>query len=50
MIENIKKVSKSQLITSESLLNEVRQIIYSLSRVKENPKTVYNSIINSIKL
>ena len=45
MIENIKKVSKSQLITSESLLNEVRQIIYSLYRAKNITKKVYNNIM-----
>ena len=35
---------------SENLLNEIRQIIYSLYLVKENTKIVYNSIKNSIKL
>ena len=50
MIENIKKVSKTQLITSESLLNEVRQIIYSLYRAKNITKKVYNNIMNSIKV
>ena len=35
---------------SESLLNEIRQIIYSLYRSKEVTKKVYNNIINSIKL
>ena len=34
---------------SESLLNEIRQIIYSLYRSKEITKKVYNNIINSIK-
>ena len=34
---------------SESLLNEVRQIVYSLYRSKEITKKVYNNIINSIK-
>ena len=37
-------------ITSENLLNEIGQIIYSLYREKEITKKVYNSIINSIKL
>ena len=35
---------------SESLLNEIRQIVYSLYRSKEIPKKVYNNIINSIKV
>ena len=34
---------------SESLLNEIRQIVYSLYRSKEITKKVYNYIINSIK-
>ena len=36
--------------TSENLLNEIRQIIYSLYWAKEITKNVYNNIINSIKL
>ena len=35
---------------SESLLNEIRQVVYSLYRSKEITKKVYNNIINSIKL
>ena len=35
---------------SESLLNEIRQIVYSLYRSKEITKKGYNNIINSIKL
>ena len=35
---------------SESLLNEIRQIVYSLYRSKEITKKVYNSIINSKKV
>ena len=39
---------------SESLLNEIRQIVYSLYRSKEitttSNKKVYNNIINSIKV
>ena len=35
---------------SESLLNEIRQIAYSLHRSKEITKNVYNNIINSIKV
>ena len=36
--------------TSKNLLNEVRQIIYSLHRTKEIPKHVYKNIMNSIKI
>ena len=36
--------------TSENVLNEIRQVIYSLYREKEITKKVYNNIINSIKL
>ena len=35
---------------SESLLNEIRQIVYSLYRSKEITKKIYNNIINSIKV
>ena len=35
---------------SESLLNKIRQIVYSLYRSKEITKKVYNNIINSIKV
>ena len=35
---------------SESLLNEIRQIVYSLYRSKEITKKVYNNITNSIKV
>ena len=35
---------------SESLLNEIRQIVYSLYRLKEITKKVYNNIIKSIKV
>ena len=35
---------------SESLLNEIRPIVYSLYRSKEITKKVYNNIINSIKV
>ena len=35
---------------SESLLNEIRQIVYSFYRSKEITKKVYNNIINSIKV
>ena len=35
---------------SESLMNEIRQIVYSLYRSKEITKKVYNNIIKSIKV
>ena len=35
--------------TSENLLNEIRQIIYSFYQAKEMTKKVYNNIMNSIK-
>ena len=36
--------------TSENLVNEFKQIIYSLYQEKEVTKKVYKNIINSIKL
>ena len=36
--------------TSESLLNEIRQIVYLLYQSKEITKKVYNNIIKSIKV
>ena len=35
---------------SENLLNEIRQIVYSLYQSKEIIKEVYNNIIKSIQL
>ena len=35
---------------SESLLNEIRQIVHSLYRSKEITKKVYNKIIKSINV
>ena len=35
---------------SESLLNEIRQIVYSLYQSKQISKKVYNNIIKSIQL
>ena len=35
---------------SESLLNEISQIVYSLHQSKQIIKKVYNDIIKSIKL
>ena len=36
--------------TSENLLNEICQIIYSFYQAKELTKKVYNNIMNSIKV
>ena len=36
--------------TSENLLNEIRQMIYSLYRAKVIIKKVYNNRMNSVKL
>ena len=36
--------------TSENLLNQIRQVIYSLYRAKEITKKVHNNIMNSINL
>ena len=35
---------------SESLMKEIRQIIYSLCQSKEITQTVYNNIIKSIQI
>ena len=35
---------------SESLLNEIRQIVYSFYQAKEIAKKVYNNIIKSIQV
>ena len=35
---------------SENLLNEIRQIVYSLYQSKEITKKVYNNIIKSIQV
>ena len=35
---------------SESLLNEIRQIIYSVYQSKEITKNVYNNLFKSIKV
>ena len=35
---------------SESLLNEIRQVVCSLYRSKEITKKIYNNIIKSIKV
>ena len=43
-LPQVKAVNKS-----ESLLNEIKQIVYSLYQSKEITKNVYNNIIKSIK-
>ena len=35
---------------SNNLINEIRQIIFSLYQKKEVNKKVYNNLINSVKL
>ena len=35
---------------SESLLHEIRQIVYSLYQLKQITKKVYNNIIKSIQI
>ena len=35
---------------SESLLNEIRQIVYSLYQSKQITKKVYNKLIKSVKV
>ena len=37
-------------LKSENLLNEIRQIIYSLYQAKESTEKLYNNIMNLIKL
>ena len=55
--EGLKILTPNQMLkrlkagnNSESLLNEIRQIVYSLYRSKEITKKVYNNIIKSIKV
>ena len=46
-------IALAQIKTSnnlESLLNEIRQIVYSLYQLKKITKKVYNNIIKSIKV
>ena len=45
---NSSGASKSRY-NSESLLNEIRQIVYSLYQSKQITKEVYNNIIKSIQ-
>ena len=35
--------------TTENLLNEIKQIIYSLYQAKEITKRAYNNLMNSVK-
>ena len=62
--DNAKKLSPQQILrilpialaqvkagnNSESLLNEIRQIVYSLYQSKQITKKVYNNIIKSINV
>ena len=41
---------EKQRNNSESLLNEIRQIVYSLYQSKQITKKVYNNIIKSINI
>ena len=46
-------IAPAQLKTdnnSENLLNEIRQIVYSLYQSKEITKKIYNNIIKSIQV
>ena len=43
-------VALAQSNASNNLLNEIRQVIYSLYHAKEFTKKVYYNMINSIKL
>ena len=36
--------------TSENLLTEIRQIVYSLYQAKEITKKVYNNTMNSVRV
>ena len=36
--------------TTENLINEIHQILYSLYQTKEVTKKVYNNIMNSVKV
>ena len=46
-ITNSSCTSKSRQYNSENLLNEIRQIVYSLIQPKEVTKKVYNNKIKS---
>ena len=56
--EGLKILTRNQMLkrlpkagnNSKSLLNEIRQIVYSFYRSKEITKKVYNNTINSIKV
>ena len=47
--EAIKLYNNHSLMMSGSLLNEIRQIVYSLYQLKQITKKVYNNIIKSIQ-
>ena len=45
------QIALAQIEAGKTLLNDIRQIIYSLYRAKKkNAKNVYNKIMNSIKV
>ena len=48
--ERLKILTPNQMLKRLPILNEIRQIVYSLYRSKEITKKVYNNIINSIKV
>ena len=53
MLQRLPIIAHAQVkagITSKNLLNEIRQIIYSLYEEKEITKKVYNNVMNSIKV
>ena len=49
-IDQNKKEQDKRGNNSRSLLNEIRQIVYSLYQSKEISKKAYNNIIKSIKV
>ena len=47
--EAIKLYNDHSLMMSESLLNEIRQIVYSLYQSKQITKKVHNNIVKSFQ-
>ena len=50
ILAQVKAGSTSEVNTSEVLLNEICELIYSLCQAKEIAKKVYKNIVNSINL
>ena len=53
LLQEHRKLALAQIKTgnnSENLLNDIRQIVYSLYQSKEITEKVYNNIIKSIKV